>query len=105
MAGQAGKPLSLASTRSPTFHCRQAAAAAAALLPPFLRLGAIRESQTTATIKQELHRRNSGDKRLGGRYAQPLTRLGTGFSRHGRAAPFAGIQGRGHRSDCTFLRL
>lgn len=41
MAGQAGKPLTLASTRSPTFHCRRAAAAAAALLEPFLRLGAI----------------------------------------------------------------
>lgn len=41
LAGQAGKPLTLASTRSPTFHFRRAAAAAAALLEPFLRLGAI----------------------------------------------------------------
>lgn len=45
VAGHAGNPLTLASTRSPTFHCRRAAAAAAALLVPFLRLGAIGRSR------------------------------------------------------------
>lgn len=45
VAGQAGKPFTLARTRSPTFHWRRAAAAAAALLAPFLRLGAIRGSR------------------------------------------------------------
>lgn len=40
VAGQAGNPLTLASTRSPTSHFRWAAAAAA-LLAAFLRLGAI----------------------------------------------------------------
>lgn len=41
VAGHAGNPLTLARTRSPTFHWRWAAAAATALLAPFLRLGAI----------------------------------------------------------------
>ena len=40
-AGQAGNPLTLARTRSPTFHSRRADDAAAALPPPLLRLGAI----------------------------------------------------------------
>lgn len=42
MAGHAGKPFILASTRSPTFHCAAAAAAAAAAdAPRFLLAGAI----------------------------------------------------------------
>lgn len=41
VAGQAGKPLTLASTRSPTFHCRRDAGTAEFFLPAFLRAGAM----------------------------------------------------------------
>jgi len=45
--------LTLARTRSPTFHCRRAAAAAAALLAPFLRLGAMEGPSDRGTHQEK----------------------------------------------------
>lgn len=70
VAGQAGKPLTLASTRSPTFHWRRAAAAAAALPAPFLRLGAIGESQTQPTNSMTTNELDLWENRLSQKQAK-----------------------------------
>jgi len=80
VAGQAGKPFILASTRSPTFHCcRAAAAAAAAALPPFFRLGAIDKRTKTLILgtRAWIH----GNRRVFGGRSLVVVRWGEGKMR------------------------
>ena len=92
VAGQAGKPLTLASTRSPTFHCRRAAAAAAALLAPFLRLGAIRGNfRRYSQIKENDVNRTEKPNSALCQNRPEIEQLGTNWN---LATKFAGIEAR-----------